>query len=295
VTSQPPRLTAPLTPAEETAWRALARAVIIIPKVLDRDLLESEGLSQTEYSVLMNLSEQPGRSMRMSELADVVWISVSGLTRVVERLARQGLVERVRAKTDGRGQLAVLTAAGFARLEKAYPAHLASVRKHVMDHLANIDLAAFTDAMAQIAEAENGPPVRRIAGGPAPEPERTLSRFGGFQRVRLAAVGSVAVHEPRWCARRRGGGPGRRAAGNAAGQDVQSGWTPAGAGRRRPGPAAAVQGAARRRRDAGDGAGEALAIERGVATEQIAAAEGWRCTPPRSTGCRTRCCTWPPA
>jgi len=159
---QPPRPAAPLTAAEETAWRALARAVIIIPKVLDRDLLESEGLSQTEYSVLMNLSEQPGRSMRMSELADVVWISVSGLTRVVERLARQGLVERVRAETDGRGQLAVLTAAGFARLEKAYPAHLASVRKHVMDHLANIDLVAFTDAMAQIAEAEKGPPVRRI-------------------------------------------------------------------------------------------------------------------------------------
>jgi DNA-binding MarR family transcriptional regulator len=133
--------------------------------VLDRDLLESEGLSQTEYSMLMNLSEQPGRSMRMSELADVVWISASGLTRVVERLARQGLVERVRAETDGRGQPAVLTAAGFARLERAYPAHLASVRKHVMDHLANIDLAAFTDAMAQIAEAEKGPPVRRIPPG----------------------------------------------------------------------------------------------------------------------------------
>ena len=49
-----------------------------------------------------------------------------------------------------------------ARLEKAYPAHLASVRKHIMDHLANIDLAAFTDAMARIAETDKGPPVRRI-------------------------------------------------------------------------------------------------------------------------------------
>jgi DNA-binding MarR family transcriptional regulator len=166
MTSQPDRLAAPLTLAEETAWRALARAVIVLPKLLDRDLLESQGLSMTEYSALMNLSEQPGRSMRMSELANILPISISGLTRVVERLARQGLVERARAETDGRGQLAVLTAAGFARLEKAYPAHLASVRARVMDHLANIDLAAFTDAMAQIAEAGNGPPLRRIHPAP---------------------------------------------------------------------------------------------------------------------------------
>jgi len=114
---------------------------------------------------LMNLSEQPKRCMRMSELADAVAISVSGLTRVVERLARQGLVERVRAETDGRGQVAVLTEAGFARLEKAYPSHLASVRKHVMDHLAGIDLVAFTDAIARIAAAEKGPPVRRVHPG----------------------------------------------------------------------------------------------------------------------------------
>jgi hypothetical protein len=88
-------------------------------------------------------------------------ISVSGLTRVVERLTRQGLVERARVGTDGRGQLAVLTPAGFARLEKAYPTLLAGVREHVMDHLADLDLAAFTQAMSGIAAPEIGPPVRR--------------------------------------------------------------------------------------------------------------------------------------
>jgi DNA-binding MarR family transcriptional regulator len=98
----------------------------------------------------------------MSELANVVSISISGLTRVVERLSGQRLVERVRAETDGRGQLAVLTPAGLARLEKAYPAHLAGVRKHVMDHLANLDLAALAEALANIAAAEIGPPVRRV-------------------------------------------------------------------------------------------------------------------------------------
>jgi DNA-binding MarR family transcriptional regulator len=156
---------APLTPDEELAWRALARAVLVIPRVLDGELLQAQGLSLTEYSVLMNLSEQPGRSMRMSELANVVSISVSGLTRVVERLTRQGLVERIRADTDGRGQLAVLTPAGFARLEQAYPTHLAGVREHVMGHLAELDLAALAEAMSGIAAAEMGPPVRR--GPPA--------------------------------------------------------------------------------------------------------------------------------
>ena len=153
---------APLTPEEELAWRALARAVLVIPRVLDGELLEAQGLNLTEYSVLMNLSEQPHRSMRMSELANAVSISISGLTRVVERLSRHGLVERVKAATDGRGQLAVLTPAGLARLEKAYPTHLAGVRKHVMDHLANLDLAALAEALANIAAAEIGPPVRRV-------------------------------------------------------------------------------------------------------------------------------------
>ncbi len=156
---QPP---APLTPDEELAWRALARAALAIWRVLDGELLQPlKGLSLTEYSVLINLSEEPGRSMRMSELANDVSISVSGLTRVVERLSRQGLVERVKADTDGRGQLAVLTPAGFARLEQADPIHLAGVRKHVMDHLAALDLSAFAEAMSGIAAAEMGPAIRR--------------------------------------------------------------------------------------------------------------------------------------
>jgi DNA-binding MarR family transcriptional regulator len=60
---------APLTPQEEAAWRALARAVLVIPRVLDAELLESQGLNLTEYNVLMNLSEAPNHSLRMSELA----------------------------------------------------------------------------------------------------------------------------------------------------------------------------------------------------------------------------------
>ncbi|NYI76785.1 MarR family winged helix-turn-helix transcriptional regulator [Nocardioides panzhihuensis] len=154
---------APFSPEEEAAWRALARAVLVIPRVLDSDLVQSEGLTLTDYAVLMNLSEAPERSLRMSELANYVVISVSGLTRVVERLERAGLVERVRSSADRRGQLACLTPAGLKCLKKAWSTHLDSVRRHVMDHLQGVDLVALTDALAAIAQAEVGPPVRRRA------------------------------------------------------------------------------------------------------------------------------------
>ena len=150
----------PLTPVEEAAWRALIRAVLIIPR-LESDLLAAHGLNPSEYSVLQHLSEAPERSLRMNELANYVSLSGSGLTRVVERLSRQGLVERVRAESDGRGQYAVLTPAGLKRLQEAWPTHVASVRRHVLDHLAGLDLDAFADAVGQIADADLGPPIRR--------------------------------------------------------------------------------------------------------------------------------------
>ena len=152
---------APLSADEEAAWRALARAVLVIPRVLDADLLQKEGLNVTEYNVLMNLSEAPERSLRMSELANYVSITVSGLTRVVERLERQGLVERVRAASDGRGQVAVLTSDGLTRLKKAWPVHLASVRRNVVDHLEGLDLTKLAEALTAVASVELGPPVRR--------------------------------------------------------------------------------------------------------------------------------------
>jgi DNA-binding MarR family transcriptional regulator len=151
----------PLSTDEEAAWRALARAVLVIPRVLDAELLESQRLNLTEYSVLMNLSEAPGQAMRMNDLANSVSVSVSGLTRVVDRLCRQQLVERIRAETDRRGQVAVLTPAGLERLQQAWPTHLAGVRRHVMDHLAGIDLAKLAEALAGVASAEIGPPLRR--------------------------------------------------------------------------------------------------------------------------------------
>src|ERR1700750_1291781 len=82
--------TLPLDPDEEAAWRALARAVIVVPRVLDADLIEGAGLNLAEYVTLVELSQAPGRALRMSELATLTDLSRSGLSRLIERLGRQG-------------------------------------------------------------------------------------------------------------------------------------------------------------------------------------------------------------
>lgn len=138
----------PLTPAEERAWRALARAIVTIPRALDADLHVAHGMSTGVYFVLMSLSEARSRSLRMSELANRSNLSPSRISRLVDDLCAEGSVRRERSKADGRVQIAVLTDKGFERLKAAYPAHLASVRRNVIDHLGKLDL----DELARAAE-----------------------------------------------------------------------------------------------------------------------------------------------
>ena len=159
----PKARTTPLDRDEEAAWRAIARAVLVIPKTLDADLLAGCGLSVAEYIALVLLSEAPGKSMRMHELAVESTLSPSGVTRLIERMERQGLVEREQAVEDARGMTAALTEAGLERLHDAYPHALASVRTNVIDHLDGLDLAAFAEAVGKFATAETGCHPRRLA------------------------------------------------------------------------------------------------------------------------------------
>jgi DNA-binding MarR family transcriptional regulator len=165
-TSRPPDR--PLDPDEELAWRALARAMIVVPRALEAELLGEHNLTLAEYAVLMNLSEEANRSLRMSDLANRVALSLSGISRVVDRLARDGLVERHRCPSDARGFNAVLTDAGFERLRAAYPTHLRGVREHVMDHLERLDLRALADALSRFAPRESGPNLRASTSASAP-------------------------------------------------------------------------------------------------------------------------------
>ncbi|MGI5147785.1 MarR family winged helix-turn-helix transcriptional regulator [Plantactinospora sp. CA-294935] len=163
-------MTAPLPPLsseEEAVVRALGRAIIVVPRALDADLTREQHLSINEYGALMHLSEAPDRRMRMNELATACDLSLSGMTRIVTRLEQQGFIERIRCAEDARGWNAVLTDAGLARLEAAYPTHLASVRRHVVDHLDGLDLGQLADALRRFATtgtcAEHSDPESRSA------------------------------------------------------------------------------------------------------------------------------------
>jgi DNA-binding MarR family transcriptional regulator len=102
---------------------------------LDAELEREHGIQLSAYEVLMYLGDAEGEKLRMSELAERLLLSRSGITRLVDRLARQGLIERVRCENDGRGFFACLTAAGREKLDAARPAHLAGVRQHFLAQL----------------------------------------------------------------------------------------------------------------------------------------------------------------
>jgi DNA-binding MarR family transcriptional regulator len=147
-----PARVAPLDADEEAFWRAFMKAITVVPRVLYADLEEAERLDGSEYKVLLHLSEAKDRRMRMSELAAAAALSDSAMTRIVDRLASDGLVERVRFDKDTRVVLAVLTDAGLRRLRHAYPTHLAGVRRYVIDHLDGFDLGALAKAFDHFGE-----------------------------------------------------------------------------------------------------------------------------------------------
>lgn len=124
-----------LTDDEDRAWRAFLLGTQLLLDQLDRELLQQVGIPHTYYGIMVVLSEQPHRSLRMSEIADRLRFSKSRLTHAIGRLAERGWVERVACPTDRRGQVAVLTEAGLAALRSAAPTHVAGVRRHLLDRL----------------------------------------------------------------------------------------------------------------------------------------------------------------
>jgi DNA-binding MarR family transcriptional regulator len=119
---------------------------------LDAELQATEGMALADYGVLVNLAEADDGRMRMTDLADRLLLSPSGLTRRLDGLVSAGLVERVRCPTDRRGAFAVLTPAGRKRLQRAAPGHVDQVRQHFISRLSRKQLAALAEALEVIAE-----------------------------------------------------------------------------------------------------------------------------------------------
>ncbi len=125
-----------LTNAEQHTWRAFLEATRRLDDQLDRELQHDAGMPLGYYTILVMLSEAPGRTLRLSDLAERTWSSRSRLSHAVDRLEEKGWVERISCPSDKRGAFALLTDAGFAVLEAAAPGHVEGVRRHVFDQLA---------------------------------------------------------------------------------------------------------------------------------------------------------------
>jgi DNA-binding MarR family transcriptional regulator len=141
-----------LSAPQFTAWTRFLRAHSAITRELERDLDERHGLTLSDYDVLVQLAQAPGRRLRPVELARVVLLTRSGMTRLVGGLERAGLVERVPCPDDLRGRMVALTDQGLDVLRRASQTHLRGVHDHFAGRLDDAELATLSTLLGRLLE-----------------------------------------------------------------------------------------------------------------------------------------------
>lgn len=162
-----------LSDDEKRAWHAFVAASALVDRRLDLQLKESVGISHQQYGILVQLSGTCDHEMRMTELAEALLNSKSGLTYQISQLEKAGLVRRRSCTSDVRAVYAVLTEAGQKLLEKAAPGHVALVRELIIDVLTDEQREAIADGLGEV--------TRRILGDAAQAPVATGSAQAAAQ------------------------------------------------------------------------------------------------------------------
>ena len=139
------------------AWHGFLHAHSALVRELDAEMHRAHDLSLTQYEVLLLLVRSEDGALRMSDLADGALLSLSGLSRLVDRLSAMGLVERAQCPTDRRGAFACLTPAGRERFASARTTHLEGVRRLFIDRLPDGGVAALGEAWAALEGPGPGP------------------------------------------------------------------------------------------------------------------------------------------
>jgi DNA-binding MarR family transcriptional regulator len=148
----PKQLETGLEGSRLAAWRAFAAVHARTVEAIDRDLAGADGLPRTWVDVLVALHGAPGRRLRMHELAEAVVRSPSGLSRLVDRLAERGLLERQPCSEDRRCQFATLTGDGAAALDAAWPGYAGGILRHFGGRLSDADLETLLELLDQLAD-----------------------------------------------------------------------------------------------------------------------------------------------
>lgn len=131
-------------------WRAFLTAHALVSRRLDDDLRAEHQMTLAEYAALLQLAEAPGRRLRMNQLADGIFLSRSGVTRLIDRLVADGLVARSHCSSDGRGAEAVLTDPGLTRLREASRTHLRGIEAYFLGSVEPVDLTVIERSCAAI-------------------------------------------------------------------------------------------------------------------------------------------------
>lgn len=134
------------------AWREFLGLHATLVEAIEKELAAAEALPLGWYDVLIALYETPGRRLRMHELAAAILLSPSGLTRLVDRLERAGLLRREPCSDDRRCQHAVLTEAGLAQLRRTWPVYAAAIARHWGSHLGDDETAILRGVLARLRE-----------------------------------------------------------------------------------------------------------------------------------------------
>jgi DNA-binding MarR family transcriptional regulator len=137
------------------AWLRFAGVLVMLPAELDTEMQHRAGITQFEYAVLAGLSESPGRTMRISSLAQYARGSLSRLSHLIKRLEQRGWVRRELDPADGRYTNAILTDAGYAKVVATAPGQLEVVRRLVVDALTPAQLRQLGEISARLIENVN--------------------------------------------------------------------------------------------------------------------------------------------
>jgi DNA-binding MarR family transcriptional regulator len=145
-----------LSREELAAWRGLLRVHAALTRELDSELASAHDLPLSSYEVLLFLHGAPEGRMRMSELADIMLLSRSGLTRLVDRLEQAGMLERRACSEDARGYYAAITSAGRHAFREARATHLQGVRRRFLSHLSGDELVQLAELWERVEPGSAG-------------------------------------------------------------------------------------------------------------------------------------------
>jgi len=143
-----------LTDEQQAAWRPFIALLLRLPAALDAQLQRDAGITSFDYLVLSGLSESPGRTLRMSELAAIANSSLSRLSHVVSRLEAKGWVRREPCPGDGRFINAVLTDDGWRKVLATAPGHVTAVRELLLAPLTEEEFKQLGTISARVLAAQ---------------------------------------------------------------------------------------------------------------------------------------------